>query len=111
MTNQQIILNESIKLMQNGELKGSGQFAEIETDEGKKTIELPEAIYTFQKWKSLGYIVKKGEKSKIKFVIWKHTSKQIEVDEKSEEVSKMFMKMASFFKFDQVQKIEHEEEQ
>ena len=32
MTNAQIILNESLSLMEQGILKGSGQFAEIETE-------------------------------------------------------------------------------
>lgn len=54
MTNAQIILNESIRLMNDGILKGSGQYAEIETDNGKMTIELPEPIHTFQGWKDLG---------------------------------------------------------
>jgi hypothetical protein len=41
MTNAQIIMNESIRLMEEGILKGSGQFAEIETENGTMTIELP----------------------------------------------------------------------
>ena len=41
MTNAQIILHESLALMEQGILKGSGYFAEVETPEGTATIELP----------------------------------------------------------------------
>lgn len=118
MTNEQIILNESISLMEQGILKGSGQFAEIETEEGTKTIELPEAIHTFNGWKELGYSVKKGEKSNIKFPIWKHTVKMLNTDTGSEELNKMnqqineqggqtnmFMKMSAWFTAAQVEQI------
>ena len=118
MTNAQIILNESIKLMEEGILKGSGQFAEIETEEGKVTIELPEEIHTFNGWKSLGYSVKKGEKSSIKFPIWKHTTKMLATDTDSAELNKanalineqggqtnMFMKLSAWFTAAQVEPI------
>lgn len=118
MTNAQIILNESIRLMEEGLLKGSGHFAEIETEEGTMTIELPEDIHTFQGWKALGYQVKKGEKSSIKFPIWKHTTKMLKTDTESAELNKMnaninaqggeqkmFMKTAAWFTFAQVEPI------
>ena len=79
MTNAMIIFQESIRLMDEGVLNGSGEFAEIEAPDGtKKTVELPEQIHTFNGWKERGYCVKKGEKSKIKFPIWKHTAKRVE---------------------------------
>ena len=118
MTNFQIILNESLSLMEQGILKGSGQFAEIETAEGTMTIELPEDIHTFQGWKARGYQVKKGEKSNIKFPIWKHTTKYLKTDTDSPELNKMneqinaqggetsmFMKMSAWFTFAQVEPI------
>lgn len=118
MTNAQIIMNESIRLMEEGILKGSGHFAEIETDEGTKTIELPEEIHTFQGWKTLGYSVKKGEKSSIKFPIWKHTTKMLKTDTESPELNamnakinaeggetNMFMKLSSWFTAAQVEPI------
>ena len=118
MTNAQIILNESIRLMEEGVLKGSGQFGEIETENGKVQVELPEAIHTFQGWKDLGYSVKKGEKSSIKFPIWKHTTKMLKTDTDNAELNKMnqaindqggevnmFMKMSSWFTFAQVEPI------
>ena len=118
MTNAQIILNESIRLMEEGILKGSGRFGEIETDTGTITIELPEDIHTFNGWKALGYSVKKGEKSSIKFPIWKHTVKMHDTNTGNPEIDKMnaitnehggsqrmFMKMSSWFTFAQVEPI------
>lgn len=109
MTNERIIINESIKLMKDGILQGSGVFAEVEFADGKKRIELPEDIHTFQAWKSLGYIVKKGEKAIAKFPIWKYTSKKVETEDGEEETSNMFMKTAAFFKMSQVEIIKVKE--
>ena len=118
MTNATIILNESIRLMEEGILKGSGRFAEVETDKGTQTIELPEDIHTFAGWKALGYAVKKGEKSSIKFPIWKHTTKMLKTDTESAELNamnaqinaqggqtNMFMKTAAWFTAAQVEPI------
>ena len=117
MTNTQIILHESLRLMEEGQLKGSGQYAELVNDKGETTtIELPEVIHTFQRWKELGYSVKKGGKSSIKIRIWKHTTKQLKTDTDNAELnamnaqinaqggeSNMFMKTAAFFTFAQVE--------
>lgn len=118
MNNATIILNESIRLMEEGLLKGTGQFVEIETETGTMTIELPEAIHTFNGWKQLGYSVKKGEKSSIKFPIWKHTTKMLDTNTGNAEMDKanamineqggktnMFMKMSSWFTAAQVEPI------
>ena len=97
MTNAQIIAQESEQLVKEGKLK----MVQIGNDL------IPEPIHTFQAWKSMGYAVKKGEKSEIKFAIWKYTSKKY-TDEKTneeKEKSSMFLKTASFFRFDQVEKI------
>lgn len=107
MTNQAIIFDESFRLMKAGILKGSGEFINIEDDEGNVSqIELPEPIHTFNGWKERGYQVKKGEKSKIKFPIWKHTSKTVTKDDGEQgESTNMFMKLSAFFTMDQVEKI------
>ena len=119
MTNEMIILTESIQLMKEGKLKGSGEFVEVENEDGsKKHLELPEEIHTFQGWKARGYQVKKGEKSAIKFPIWKHTTKKLKtntgdanLDAMNEQVNKkggeenMFMQMAAFFTIAQVEPI------
>ena len=107
MTNAMIIFQESIRLMDEGVLNGSGEFAEIEAPDGtKKTVELPEQIHTFNGWKERGYCVKKGEKSKIKFPIWKHTAKRVENENGEEdEHTSMFMKVSAFFTMEQVEAI------
>ncbi len=67
---------------------------------------ITEDIHTFQKWKSLGYCVKKGEKSEIRFPIWKHTAKKVvNGDGETVEVGKLFLKTACFFKRSQVEKL------
>lgn len=118
MTNEMIILTNSIRLMETGVLKGSGRYGTMETDLGPVEIEFPEAIHTFQRWKELGYSVKKGEKSSIKFPIWKHTVKMLDTNTDNAELNKanamvneqggqtnMFMKTAAFFTFAQVEPI------
>lgn len=96
MTNAKIIQKESERLVEQGILKM------VKTKEG---IELPEVIHTFQAWKSLGFQVKKGEKSKIKFPIWKHTTKKVEVDGEEKETSNIFLKVSAFFTYGQVEPI------
>ena len=109
MTNAQIIMNESINLLENGIIKGTGRMLEAvivdkDGNETKKMIEDPEAIHTYATWKQLGYQVRKGEKAKASFVIWKYVSGKKE-EENDEQESKMFMKKAHFFTIDQVEKI------
>lgn len=104
MTNAQIIFNESIRLMEEGILEGTGQKMTVKYDDGTtKELEIPEQIHTYQRWKELGYQVQKGQKAIASFVIWKHTSKKKE--DTDEEENKMFMKKASFFKMSQVEAI------
>ena len=99
MTNAMIILMESVKLMEEGKLQGTGQFLEVETENGKEKMEIPEAIHTYAKWKELGYQVRKGEKSEIKIQVWKYRGKIQHDEESGEDVEtgKCFMKVASFF--------------
>ena len=70
---------------------------------GNGVISSDEEIHTFQKWKSLGYSVKRGEKAVASFTIWKHTTKTDK--ESGEESASMFMKKAHFFSTSQVEKI------
>lgn len=109
MTNEQIILNESIELMKNGKIGKTGKQIEIEIEDlnGKRKVVLdePEPIHTFQAWKNLGFCVKKGEKAVAQFCIWKCVNKKVKMgdDEETEEQKRMFMKKASFFSLSQVQ--------
>lgn len=106
MTNEMIILEESVRLMNEGVLAGTGKFVTVENKDGtKKQLEMPEAIHTFNGWKERGYAVKKGEKAIAKFTIWKCKSKKVETEDGEEEHTNMFMKTAAFFKFSQVEKI------
>ena len=95
MTNAAIIEQESMRLVEQGILRMVNIGG----------VEMPEPIHTFNGWRQLGYSVKKGEKSKIKFPIWKHTTKTVEKDGKEEERSSMFTKVSAFFTFDQVEPI------
>lgn len=105
ITNAQIIMNESLRLMQEGILKPTGRVFVQELPDGN-TVELPEPepIHTYNGWKELGYQVKKGEHAKAQFTIWKYHGKKDE--ETGEEVdSRCFLKKAFWFTMDQVEKI------
>ena len=113
MTNANIILNESVRLMKEGVLEGSGEILTFKYDDGHtEEVEVPEPIHTYQAWKALGYQVRKGEKAIAKFMIWKYTEKkakednvEIGVKEGDTIKSNMFMKMSAFFKMSQVERI------
>ena len=111
MTNAQIILSEQIRLMDEGIISGTGMFMVVELDDGTKMQqEIPEDIHTFQRWKALGYQVRKGEHAIAKFPIWKHTEKQIQSDDGESQVKASdFMKMSAFFKMSQVDPIQKED--
>lgn len=113
MTNSTIILNESIRLMEAGVLKGTGRMIEYQDEHGNDcTVEEPEPIHTFSAWKSLGYSVKKGEKSIARIDIWKYAAGKKDEDadanpDAAEEApGRMFRKTAYFFRRDQVQPLE-----
>lgn len=110
MTNAQIIMNESINLLEAGIIKGTGRMLEAvivdkNGNETKKLVEEPEAIHTYATWKQLGYQVKKGQKAKASFLIWKYVEGKKQEESEEEPDSKMFMKKAHFFTMDQVEKI------
>ena len=111
MTNQQIIFNEAIKLMEDGIIGSTGRTMEIEYEDGSKhTINEPEPIHTFSGWKKMGYQVIHGQKAIASFPIWKHKPAGVKIDketgEKMDVNEKMFMVTASFFKRDQVERIQ-----
>ena len=73
MTNAMIILTESVKLMEQGLLKPTGEKLRVEDAEGNvKELDVPEEIHTYAKWKEQGFQVQKGQKSNIQFPIWKY---------------------------------------
>lgn len=75
--------------------------------QNKMLLGITEEIHTFEKWKSMGFSVKKGEKSEIKFPIWKYGQPKTETNEDGKtEVVKggyCFMKMSAFFTEKQVE--------
>ena len=105
ITNAQIILNESLNLLEQGVLKPTGRVFVQEMPDGTK-VELPEPepIHTYNGWKELGYQVKKGEHAKAQFTIWKYSGKK---DEETGDAEKghCFLKRASWFTMDQVEKV------
>lgn len=114
MTNEEIILKNRVFLMEEGVLKsdGTGDTLVFSDEKGTRVIEVPEEIHTFKKWKSLGYIVKKGEHSVARFPIWQKSKKKErrkpEDQEEGERLEKgefYYMKTAFFFTADQVEPI------
>ena len=100
-------MSESIELLERGILKGTGnmlkmQYIDEAGNQVEKEVEEPEPIHTYAAWQKLGYQVKKGEKAKASFMIWKYVESKAKDDEETE--SKMFMKKASFFTLAQVEK-------
>ena len=64
-------------------------------------------IHTFQRWKALGYSVKKGEHAIAKFAIWKYGERKRKTEDGGEEVEIVgggcFMKTSAFFSTAQVE--------
>lgn len=115
MTNSMIIMIETQKLAEEGLLQYTGKIIKGVNAMGEEVeYKEIEPIHTFKGWKKLGYVVKKGEKSKIKFPIWFYKKgKKIE-NEDGEEVEgrgNCYMKTAAWFTFSQVQKLEEEVKQ
>lgn len=112
MTNAMIILGESIRLMKEGILEGTGEILTFKYYDGHtEQVEVPEPIHTYQVWKALGYQVRKGEKAIAKFMIWKYTEKKAkegntEAEEGDTVKNNMFMKMSAFFKASQCDRME-----
>ena len=105
ITNGEIIFNQSLELMKQGVLKTTGRMLVQELPDGSKVeIPEPEPIHTYNGWKELGYQVKRGQKAKAAFTIWKYSGKK---DEETGEVEKgrCFQKKAFWFTFDQVEKV------
>ena len=107
MTNEMIILTESVKLMEDGIIKGTGEFVEVEINGEIKKFEIPEEIHTYERWRKMGYQVQRGETSFIKFKVWFFTggngrNQELEETESAQQHGKCYMRMTSFFTKDQV---------
>ena len=108
MTNAQIIFERSVTLMNSGIIKGSGKFLNMIDENGNESIlEIPEPLHTFNEWKKLGYVVRRGQKARAYIQIWKYKEPKEEEEGKviTEEEKRFFMKNAAFFAFDQLEPI------
>ena len=107
MTNRMIILEEQLRLMNEGKIGTTGRTFVIQKDDGTtKELPEPEPIHTFAAWKELGYIVRKGEHAVAKFGIWKYKASTKTTDDGEEvDTSKMFIKLSHFFSQSQVDKL------
>jgi len=105
MTNDMIILMERCKLMKEGKISGTGEVVEMEINGKIEEMEIPEEIHTYQRWKTMGFQVRKGEKAISKFTIWKYSERKIQDGEEEKRAGKCFMKMSAFFAPSQVERI------
>ena len=108
MTNAAIIFDVSIRLMDDGILKGTGRFLDVVNEDGStEKLEIPEEIHTFNAWKQRGFIVRKGEHAVASFPIWKYVTRKNATDEPLEaaEEANGFcrMKLSHFFSVRQVE--------
>lgn len=72
----------------------------------KALLGITEESHTYNRWRSMGYQVRKGEKAAFKATIWKHGKKKVETEDGEEkDAGRMFMKTASFFKASQVEAV------
>lgn len=111
MTNAMIILQNQIELAKEGKLEYTGRVLKALLPDGTETeIKEIEPIHTYARWKAMGYQVKKGEKSNIKFPIWKYTKgkKKDMTEEDAQDRGYCFMKMSAWFTQAQVEKIEEQ---
>lgn len=106
ITNAMIIFNAQQQLFQEGKLKPTGRMLKFETADGAQEVPEVEDIHTFQRWKELGFQVRKGEHAIASFSIWKYTSKaKDKTEEEAQEEGFCFMKKAFWFSASQVDAI------
>ena len=108
MKNEEIILKERFRLMEEGLLGSTGRFLKIETADGEREVPEPLPIHTYAGWLDLGYRVCRGQHAIADFPVWKMRPAGKRKDKKTgAEVSydaKMLMVKAFFFSPDQVEK-------
>ena len=124
-TNEQIIFEAALDLMERGLIKSTGRTITIEINDQEMEVPEPEPIHTFAAWKELGYSVKKGEHAVASIIIWKHVASKADMEaaeaaqeimkmdpmteEEKKEVGRFIKKKAFFFTAAQVQEIKQKE--
>lgn len=114
MTNEQIIFNNRVFLMEQEVIKGIEGTCITFTDEnGTRQMMMPEEIRTFDDWKRAGRMVQKGQHAVAKFQIWmpkKGKAKAADEGEGEKQEADapkgFYKKMAFFFTIDQTKEIE-----
>lgn len=105
MTNEQIVMSERINAMEKGIIGTTGRM--LETADGQFIPE-PEALYTFQAWKELGFKIIKGQHAVVTTKLWKK-KKQKDSDDNSGETIDMnrdyYLCKAFLFSQKQVERI------
>ena len=71
----------------------------------ENNIPLETELYTYATWRSMGYIVKKGERSYHKISLWKHREKTVIKDGQEIKSGYCFGKMCYLFTREQVEEI------
>lgn len=120
-----IILNERIRLLEEGIIRSTGRMLEFEDESGEiHEYEEPEEIHSFAYWKEHEHrVVRKGSKAIAAFPIWVPKKiKKWEVEELKEDTSdastgeveisvmkkKMYLKQTFFFTYEQTEAIKKE---
>ena len=113
MKNEEIILRNRFRLMEEGLIGSTGRMIKVETDDGEKEMPEPIQIHTYAGWLDLGYRVCHGQHAIADFPVWKMRPAGKKKDKKTgAEVSydeKMMMVKAFWFSSDQVEKITAQE--
>lgn len=109
MTNEMIILNERLKLMEQGIIKSTGRLLQFIDDAGEKhECDEPEEIHTFAYWKNHeGRAPRKGTKAIASFPIWcmKKVKDDTQEENEEEESKNMFLKTSFFFTREQTEEV------
>ncbi|MCR4750206.1 MAG: hypothetical protein K5877_10505 [Lachnospiraceae bacterium] len=110
MTNEQIIFQERLRLLDEGVIKPTGRIIEYEDEDGNlKTMEEPEEIHSFKYWRDKrNRVPRKGSKHIASFPVWtpkKATKEDLDENEDEPEHKKMFLKNTYFFTIDQTDEI------
>lgn len=75
---------------------------------------IKEEVHTFSKWKSLGFIVKKGEHALFETKLWKFKTKDSNVEDTEEEQiehGRMYLTRAFLFGKSQVEEVKNNAEE
>ena len=114
MKNEEIILKERIRLMEEGLLGSTGRLLKVKTEDGEKEVPEPLPIHTYAGWLELGYRVSRGQHAIADFPVWKMRPAGKRRDKKTgAEVAydaRMMLVKAFWFSPDQVEKMEESED-